>query len=80
MVRDLADRQRRQRGFESRLRQNLDRVGVEIGEQIAAGAGIWPAEQRVVDSHRGRNGLRRRDPMQRRLDLAAIGRVAAFCC
>ena len=66
------------RRLEAAILEHFQRVRVEVGHQIAAGAGIGPAEQRVVEPHFRRERIGRRDPMDRAAHLASVGRVAAL--
>ena len=60
--------------------QNLQRVGVEIREDVLAFrdvVGIGLGEELVVEADLGGDGMGGRNPVHGGLDLAAVGRVAA---
>src|SRR6185369_1404857 len=59
---------------------DLEGVGIEIGEDVLAFcnvAGIGLGEEPVIETNFGGDGVGGRDPVHRRLDLAAVRRVAA---
>src|SRR4051812_35261634 len=56
---EIADRERR---LEAAVLQQLERVRVQIGEEIAAAARIGPIEKQPVETHLGGNRLRSRHP------------------
>src|SRR6266853_5331580 len=58
-------------GLHSAPGQGLERVRIEIGNEIAARAGVELVEKRVVEPDFRWHGIRRRDPMQSRPDLAS---------
>ena len=53
-------------------RKIVSEFGIEIGDEIAAGAGIGALEQMIVEPDLAGHGIGRRHPVQRRLHLAAI--------
>ena len=63
-------------GSRRALVQHLERIGVEVGGEVCRHRDR-AGEQRVVEPHLGRHGVRRRHPMQRRLHLAPVGRRVA---
>ena len=69
-----------ERGLELGVGEDLERVGIEIVEEVAAlgeVVGIGLGEELVVEADFGGDGVGGRDPVHGGLDLAAVGRVAA---
>ena len=73
----LADRQLRERRLDQAVLEHRLRGGVEVGDQVAVGAGIGPGEEMVVQADLGGHRVRGRDPVERGLRPAPIRRVAA---
>ena len=69
-----------ERGLQLGAGEDLQRVGVEIVEDVLAFGkivGIGLGEELVVETDFGGDGVGGRDPVHGGLDLAAVGRVAA---
>ena len=63
---------RRQRGLDLAVREDLERMRVEIRQRIAAAVRrILRLEQSIVESHFRIDGMRGRDPVNRALDAPA---------
>src|SRR5262245_60629192 len=58
-------------GLQLAIVQHFERIRVEVGREVA-GIRIGTREQGIVEAHFGRYRVGRRDPMNGRLDLAAV--------
>src|SRR6185312_12249373 len=65
------------RGLDHGILQHLERRGIEVGHDIATGAGIGTRKESAVEPDLRWYGVRCRYPVDRALHLAAVGRVAA---
>ena len=64
-------------GLDPGVLQDFQRLRIEVGGEVA-GVRRGLCKQLVVDADLGGLGLRGRQPVHGGLDLAAVGRVAAF--